>query len=139
VKGFSVKGFSAKNDTRPINVGMSDLLVFRFPIPAIASISHRIAGMALFVGIAFALYGLQLSLSSEQGFNQVTGAIGSPLGIVITIGLLAALAYHFVAGIKHLMMDFGVGETLEGGIFAAKLTFLLSAILIFLAAIWVLQ
>ncbi len=115
------------------------MLVFRFPIAAIASISHRIAGMALFAGIAFALYGLQVSLASEQGFNQIVGAIGSPLGMIISIGLLAALAYHFVAGIKHLIMDQGIGETLEGGIFAARLTFLIAAILIFLAAIWVLQ
>ena len=128
---------SVKNDKRPINVGISDLLVFRFPITAISSITHRIAGAALFVGIAFMLYALQLSLSSEQGFNSVIAGIKSPLGMLITVGLLSALSFHLVAGIKHLFMDMGVAETIEGGAFASKLVFLASAILIFLSALWV--
>ncbi len=126
-----------KNDKRPINVGISDLLVFRFPITAISSITHRIAGVALFVGIAFMLYALQLSLTSEQGFDSVVSAIKSPLGMLVTVGLLSALSFHFVAGIKHLFMDLGMGETIEGGAFASKLVFLFSAILIFLSALWV--
>ncbi|MEL0065487.1 MAG: succinate dehydrogenase, cytochrome b556 subunit, partial [Gammaproteobacteria bacterium] len=48
-------------------------------------------------------------------------------------------AYHFVAGIKHLIMDMGIGETLEGGQFAAKTTLFFAAILIALAAVWVIQ
>ena len=126
-----------KNDKRPINVGISDLLVFRFPITAISSITHRIAGAALFVGIAFMLYVLQLSLASEQGFNSVIAVIKSPLGMLITVGLLAALSFHLVAGIKHLFMDMGGGETIESGAFASKLVLLASAILIFLSALWV--
>tara|TARA_B100000029_G_scaffold485120_1_gene538075 strand:- start:28 stop:417 length:390 start_codon:yes stop_codon:yes gene_type:complete len=126
-----------KNDKRPINVGISDLLVFRFPITAISSITHRISGAALFVGIAFMLYALQLSLASEQGFKSVIAVIKSPLGMLITVGLLSALSFHLVAGIKHLFMDMGVGETIESGAFASKLVFLVSAILIFLSALWV--
>lgn len=134
-----------KNDNRPINVGISDLMLFSasgkrgfaWPIMALASISHRIAGVVLFVGIAFILYALELSLASEEGFNSLKAMMASPVGKFVTWGLLAALAYHFVAGIKHLLMDMGVGETLEGGAFAAKTTLLLSAILIFLAAVWV--
>jgi succinate dehydrogenase / fumarate reductase cytochrome b subunit len=128
---------SVKNDKRPINVGVSDLLVFRFPITAISSITHRIAGAMLFVGIAFMLYALQLSLSSEQGFNSLIAGIKSPIGMLITVGLLSVLSFHLLAGIKHLFMDMGVGETIEGGAFASKLVFLASAILIFLSALWV--
>ena len=118
-------------------MGISDLLVFRFPITAISSITHRISGAALFVGIAFMLYALQLSLASEQGFKSVIAVIKSPLGMLITVGLLSALSFHLVAGIKHLFMDMGVGETIESGAFASKLVFLVSAILIFLSALWV--
>ena len=110
---------------------------FAWPITAIASITHRIAGVVLFVGIGFGLFALQVSLSSEAGFEGLKAMITSPLGKFITWGLLSALAYHFVAGIKHLIMDTGVGETLEGGLFAARLTLFFSAILIALAAIWV--
>lgn len=129
-----------KNDKRPINVGILDLLVFRWPIAAIASISHRVAGVGLFVGIALVLYALQMSLSSEESFNNLKAFMtSSPIGMVITIGLFAALAFHFVAGIKHLLLDLGVGESLEGSAFAAKVVLLFSAILILLAALWVIQ
>ena len=126
-----------KENSRPINVGIGDLMGFAWPITAIASITHRIAGVVLFVGIGFGLYALQVSLSSEAGFEGLKAMITSPLGKFITWGLLSALAYHFVAGIKHLIMDTGVGETLEGGIFAARATLFFSAILIALAALWV--
>jgi len=126
-----------KQNSRPINVGIGDLMGFAWPITAIASITHRIAGVVLFVGIGFALFALQVSLSDEAGFDALKAMITSPIGKFITWGLLSALAYHFVAGIKHLIMDTGVGETLEGGIFAARATLFFSAILIALAAIWV--
>ncbi len=129
-----------KNDSRPINVGISDLLFrFRWPLPALTSITHRIAGVVLFVGTGFALYALDLSLSSESGFEELRGLLLSPFGKFISWGLLSALAYHFIAGIKHLLMDMGVAETLEGGIFAARVVLFLSVIAIFLNAVWVMQ
>ena len=126
-----------KQNSRPINVGIGDLLSFKWPITAISSITHRVAGVLLFIGVAFMLYALDLSLSSEQGFISLKEMMVSPLGKMITWGLLSALGYHFVAGIKHLLMDMGVGETLEGAQFAVKTTLFFSAVLIALAAIWV--
>ena len=128
-----------KDDHRPINVNPSDLMVFAWPITAVASILHRIAGVVLFAAVAFGLLALDISLGSEEGFEMVRSAIKTPLGMFITWGLLAALAYHFVAGIKHLLLDFGVGESLEGATFGAKLTLLFGAIVILLAGIWVIQ
>jgi len=43
---------------------------------------------------------------------------------------LAGLAYHFIAGVKHLVMDWGVGETLEGGRTFAKISLVVSALVI---------
>ena len=126
-----------KRNSRPINVGIGDLASFKWPITAISSITHRVAGVVLFIGVAFMLYALHLSLSSEEGFIGLKEMMLSPLGKIITWGLLSVLAYHFVAGIKHLLMDMGVGETLEGAQFAAKTTLFFSAVLIALAAIWV--
>ena len=128
---------SVKQNSRPINVGIGDLVSFNWPITAISSITHRVAGVVLFIGVAFMLYALDLSLSSEQEFISLKEMMVSPLGKMITWGLLSALGYHFVAGIKHLLMDMGVGETLEGAQFAAKTTLFFSAVLIALAAIWV--
>ena len=126
-----------KQDTRPINVGLADMLSLKWPVTAIASIAHRIAGGILFVGIALMLFALEMSLSSEAGFESLKEMISRPLGKLITWTLLSALAYHLVAGVKHLIMDLGFGESLNGGIFLARLTLIFSAILIVIAGIWV--
>jgi succinate dehydrogenase / fumarate reductase, cytochrome b subunit len=128
-----------KNDHRPVNVNPSDLMAFAWPVSAIASITHRIAGVVLFAGIAFGLYALDMSLSSAAGFETFKGMLKSLVGMFITWGLLSALAYHFVAGIKHLLLDMEIGDTIEGSKFAARTTFLVAAILIILAAVWVVQ
>ena len=128
-----------KNDHRPINVNPSDLFAFAWPISALASITHRIAGVVLFAGIAFGLYALDISLDSAEGFDALLMKVKSPIGMFVTWGLLSALAYHFVAGIKHLLLDLEVGDTLEGSKFAARTTLLVSAILILLAGLWVIQ
>ncbi len=127
-----------KAKSRPINLGITDLMAFRWPIAALTSITHRLTGAILFVGVALLLFALDMSLSSESGFAALRGMMLSPLGKFVTWGLLAALSYHFVAGIKHLLMDMGVGETLAGGRFAAQATICISGILMALAAFWVL-
>ena len=128
-----------KIQKRPINVGIRDLLVFRFPITAISSISHRIAGIALFLGLFVMLFALQKSLESEEGFNFIRAQIASPSGLFIFFVVIAPFVFHFVAGIKHLVMDLGFGESYQVGALAAKLVFLISAILIGLIMIWLLS
>ena len=128
-----------KNDHRPVNVNPSDLAAFAWPVSALASITHRIAGVILFVGIAFGLFALDTSLSSEEGFQTLKDMIRHPFGMFVTWGLLSALGYHFVAGIKHLLLDMEIADTKEGSAFAAKTTILCGVILVFLAAVWVIQ
>lgn len=125
---------SAVNSKRPVNL---DLGKFHFPLPAITSILHRISGVILFIGVAFLLYGLDLSLSGEEGFARVNELLDSFLAKLIIWGILSALLYHLVAGIKHLLMDMGIGEELKSGRLAAKLTLVISVILIVLAGVWV--
>lgn len=79
---------------------------------------------------------LDMSLSSEESFNQLSEFLALPLIKLIVWGVLAALAYHFVAGVRHLIMDMGIGETLEGGRLGAKITLVLSVVLIVLAGVW---
>ena len=122
------------NQQRPINL---DLTKFSFPLPALTSITHRVAGVILFVGIIFLLCALSCSLESPEGFAATKQAMTTGFGSFITWGLLSALAYHFVAGVKHLLMDLGIGETKESGLYAAIFTIIASGILIILAGVWV--
>ena len=123
------------NNNRPVNL---DLTKFSFPLPALTSIVHRITGVILVAGAAVLLWLLDESLASEEGFNTVKTLADSFIVKLIVWGVLSALIYHSVAGIKHLIMDLGIGETLEGGQTGAKITIGLSAVLIILtgAMIW---
>jgi succinate dehydrogenase / fumarate reductase cytochrome b subunit len=37
------------------------------------------------------------------------------------------LSYHALAGVKHLVMDAGIGETMRGGVIGARIVFGLAA------------
>lgn len=119
---------------RPVNL---DLTTIRQPLAAISSILHRISGVIVFFGIAGLLCLLDVSLTSEQDFNAVQAAALSPVMRFLLWGVLSALAYHCVAGVKHLLLDLGVGESKEGGPRGAQLVFIVSAVLSVLLGVWI--
>ncbi len=122
-------------DQRPVNL---DIGTIRLPITAYASITHRITGVVLVVASFLLLALLDLSLSGPEGFARAQSIMGSVVVRVIAWGIATALIYHGLAGIRHLIMDFGVGETLEGGILGARLVIVLSVVASIAAgvAIW---
>lgn len=83
------------------------------------------------------LYLLELSLQSESGFALVLELLSNPLVKFAAWAVLAGLLYHLIAGIKHLIMDLGYGETLKGGFIGACLTLVLSAVSIAVAGVWI--
>lgn len=121
------------NKPRPVNL---DLGTISLPLTAKASILHRISGVFLVAAIAVLLYLLDLSLGSEASFGRAAEILGSPVARLVIWVVLAGLIYHAVAGVKHLVMDLGVGETLEGGLRGARVVFAVSAVLIIAAGFW---
>ena len=124
----------ALSSERPVNL---DLTTFRFPITAIASILHRVAGVILFFGSFILMALLGMSLENEAGFTDTLALLENGFVSFIVWGVLAALAYHFVAGVKHLFMDMGYGETLESGRLFAKVSIAVASLLMVSAAVWV--
>lgn len=122
------------NSQRPVNL---DLRTIKLPITAYVSILHRAAGVLLFVGLAILLYGLDKSLSSEQGFAEVKACLQSPLAKFVVWVLISGLLYHMVMGIRHLIQDLGFCETLQGGRLSAKIALVVAVVLIVLAGVWV--
>ena len=122
------------NDKRPVNL---DIGTIHLPITAYVSILHRVSGVALFVISGLFIWMLDRSLTSEETFAALQGILTHPLVKLVLWGMLAALAYHMVAGIRHMFMDFGVGESLEGGVLGAKLVLIIAAVLIVFAGAWV--
>lgn len=121
-------------DNRPKNL---DLNTMHFPLPAITSILHRISGVFIFVGVAILLWVLAESLGSEQGFSNVQQWFALMPVKLVMWAIVAGLIYHLIAGIKHLLMDVGAGETLEGGQMSAKVVVVVSAVLIIAVGVWI--
>jgi succinate dehydrogenase / fumarate reductase cytochrome b subunit len=123
------------NKKRPVNL---DLRTIKQPLPAVTSILHRVTGVVLFFGTLFMTYALGLSLESEAGFNEaITMLEEGFIARFIAWGLVSALLYHVIAGVKHLIMDAGHLEELESGTKAAKVTLAAGAVAILLAGVWV--
>lgn len=122
------------NNKRPVNL---DLTTIKFPVAAIASITHRITGVALFVALPILLWMADRSMASPESFADFKQLMTSPLLKLVVWAILAALSYHLVAGIRHLIMDAGFGETLEGGRRSARAVFVVTAVLILLAGAWI--
>lgn len=121
------------NKKRPVNL---DLTTIQLPLPAFTSILHRISGFALFAAIALLLYLLQRSLSSAQGFAEIKALLGGIGAKFVLWVVLCMLVYHLVAGIKHLLMDIGIGESLEGGRLGAQAVLAITLLLAVILGFW---
>ena len=73
------------------------------------------------------------SLASEASFLALVETLGSPLAKLAMWLIATFLSYHALAGIKHLIMDAGIGETMRGGVLGARLVFASAALA---AALW---
>ncbi len=118
---------------RPVNL---DLGTIQLPVTAYVSILHRISGVVLFGVVGIFLWILDSSLSSKESFNAIKETMTSLTAQIIIWLSLAALIYHLVAGLRHLVMDFGFGETLSGGVLGAKIVLILSGLLMLIAGFW---
>ncbi len=112
-------------DTRPVNL---DLGTIDLPVTAYASITHRVTGVMMVFASFLLLWALDLSLASEASFNSLGDLMASPLAKGVSWAIVSILAYHSLAGIKHLIMDMGIGETMRGGVLGARIVFLLAGV-----------
>lgn len=112
-------------DSRPVNLDIGSI---RLPITAYASITHRVSGVILVVCAFLMLWALDVSLSGPEGFAMLADLFGNPLVKFVIWGTSVALIYHSLAGIKHLIMDFGIGESLEGGVLGARIVIALTVV-----------
>jgi succinate dehydrogenase / fumarate reductase cytochrome b subunit len=91
------------NSERPVFL---DLARIRFPVGTVASMGHRVSGVALVIALPFAVLALQRSLEGEGisfgGWMRLAAAL-----------LAWAAAHHLFAGIRHLLMEAGIGSALH--------------------------
>lgn len=124
----------AVNSKRPVNL---DLRTIKLPVTAWTSIAHRVSGIIMFIAVAGLLWLLSVSLDSERGFEQAQSVLQNPLAKLVLWGILSALLYHLIAGVRHLVMDAGVGEGLESGKRGSQVVIVISVIVIVLLGVWI--
>ena len=122
------------NKNRPVNL---DIATFRLPITAYVSILHRISGVAnVFISLAL-IWLLSQSLASEDSYEYVI-ELTNLMSVKIALFLIFAnLIYHSCAGIRHLIMDMGVGEdSFKSGKISAFVMIAVAMILLTLTFFW---
>jgi succinate dehydrogenase / fumarate reductase cytochrome b subunit len=122
------------NQKRPINL---DLLTIRLPLPALVSILHRASGVVLFLFLPLLIWMLSESLGSQFSFNELKTCFES-FGTKLLVWLvLSALAYHLVAGIRHIITDMGFWEDLPKARKSSYGTLIVSLVLVVILGVWI--
>ena len=85
------------------------LQIYRLPLAAVLSISHRITGVLL-TAVAVVLAFLVAAAAYAPGLWQAAiVALQHPLGQALLMVWTFALAFHLCTGVRHLVWDTGMG------------------------------
>ncbi len=95
---------------RPLSPHLS---IYRMAITMLVSILNRITGAGMVLAGVMIVWWLMAAASGPEYFATVSGYMTSWFGILILVGSLWALWFHFLGGIRHLVMDFGIGYDLK--------------------------
>lgn len=80
----------------------------------LVSILHRATGdgMAL-VGLGVLLWWLGALASGPESYTTFQSAMGSPIGMLVLVGLSWAFFTHMMSGLRHFVLDIGAGYELD--------------------------
>ena len=123
------------NPDRPVNLSLPRLAL-AMPVTAVASFLHRITGVVLFAGTFFLCYLFDLAMADDAGFERAAAIVQAPASKLGLWVVLTSLAYHVAAGVKHLLLDFHIGDTLRGGRIGAWTSIALAGGAAVVVAIW---
>ena len=122
---------------RPVfrNIHVTDIVGYRLPPAGIVSILHRISGVVLFLLMPFIIWMFDTSVTTEISYDEFTSIFtaGCADGLIpgwffklIALGLIWAYLQHFIAGVRHLIMDATHRVSKEQGHSTAVITLALS-------------
>ncbi|EDO66975.1 succinate dehydrogenase [Francisella tularensis subsp. holarctica FSC022] len=113
------------------NIDLMSIKSYNFPITAISSIMHRISGVVLIIAIPLCVVAMNYALAGPDGYQQTVTVLTKSWFSVFFWLFLSSITYHVYAGIRHMIMDMGFGESMK----VAKITSLLVIVLGVLSAI----
>jgi len=86
-----------------------NLIQIKLPPGGIASIGHRISGVFMFFSIPMIAWLFAWSLENEAAYLEIIGLLKSPVAQLIAVILVWSLSHHLLTGIRHLLLDIGIG------------------------------
>ena len=108
-------------DHRPVYI---DLRKINLPVSALISITHRLSGMyVFFITLPMMLALIYFSTESEDSFNDLSLFLKDYkfiLGLIVLS--FCILWYHILSGVRHLLMDAHIGESLIASKYSAIFT-----------------
>ena len=105
------------------------LQIYRLPLTALLSITHRITGVILALGCIVLVWILAAAANSEVYYQAMIPHLQSWYGQLFLLGFIFSLYLHFCNGVRHLFWDVGYGFELETVDLTAKLAIALAIIL----------
>jgi len=113
------------------------LSIYRRQISSVLSITHRLTGLALFVGTGLIVLWLVVAAYAPAHYTTLHSSLHSGFGQICMLGWTLAFYYHFANGIRHLFWDIGKGFTLpvmhRSGWTVIVFTLLMTAVTWFIA------
>lgn len=85
------------------------LQIYRLPITALTSITHRITGVGLAGGAVLAVWWLVAIAKGPEAYQYFHAAATSLPGQGVLLGFVWASCYHLLNGLRHLVWDLGFG------------------------------
>lgn len=89
-----------------------NVLQIQLPVGAITSVTHRISGILLAMGVPFSIYLLDLSLDGPAGYQRAAELLHSLPIRCLAILFAWTLGHHLLAGVRHLLSDIDIGSSL---------------------------
>lgn len=110
------------------NIDLMSIKSYNFPVTAISSILHRISGLILLIAMPLAVVGMNYSLAGPSGYEAIVNLLTIGWCSVFFWLFLSAITYHVYAGVRHMIMDMGFGESLKVANFTSMLVIILGVI-----------
>jgi succinate dehydrogenase / fumarate reductase cytochrome b subunit len=114
------------NNNHPVS---PHLQIYRLPLTAVLSITHRITGVLLAIGCLLLVGLLAAAAQGADAYQALIVHFQAWYGQVFMLGLVFSLYLHFFNGIRHLFWDVGYGFELETSDLTAKLAIAMAVVL----------
>ena len=112
------------NKVRPVYM---NLFQIRLPISAISSITHRLAGIYIFfISLPLFLFLLYFTTKSYNDFMFIQQAFNDSIFFSTFVSFsFLVFAYHILTGVRHLLQDLHIGESLSASRVSSYIVFIL--------------